>query len=55
MDVAITPWKILINLMYLSLDEKSCTFYVIYFFIISLYSLSNLSIGKINSPKFSKK
>ena len=38
--------------MYLSLDEKRCIFYAIYFFIISLCNLTNLSIVKINSLKF---
>ena len=41
--------------MYISLDKKIYTFYVNYFFIISLYNLSNLSIMRINSVKFSKK
>ena len=40
---------------YLSLNEKRCTFYVNYFFIISLCNLSNLSIARINSVKFSIK
>ena len=47
--------KIVISLMYLSLDEKRCTFYVNYFFIISLSNFSNLSTAKINSVKFSIK
>ena len=41
--------------MYLSLDEKRCIFYAIYCFIISLCNLTNLSIVKINSLKFSIK
>ena len=48
-------FKIVISLTYLNLDEKRCTFYAIYFFIISLCNLSNLSIKKTNSAKLSIK
>ena len=40
--------KIVISLMTL-VNIKSCTFYVIYFFMISLWNLSNLSIANISS------
>ena len=39
--------------MYLSLDEKRCTFYVNYFSFISLCNLSNVPMARINSVKFS--
>ena len=39
--------------MYLSLDGNSYNFYVNYFKIISPCDLSNLSIAKMNSVKFS--
>ena len=47
--------KIVTSLMYLTLDEKRCTFYVDYFIIISFCNLLNLSIVKMNCAKFTTK